>query len=63
MIARHGARLTLATLLVTAAASLSCSQPGGEFAGIPWIENDYEAALALATEKDLPIFVESWAPW
>ena len=48
---------------MAAAVSLSCSQASQEYAGLPWIENDYEAALALAQENDLPIFVESWAPW
>ena len=44
-------------------ALLACSPAANEWSGLPWIENDYEAALALAQERDLPIFVESWAPW
>jgi len=27
------------------------------------IEDDYPRALALAKAKDLPIFVDAWAPW
>lgn len=30
---------------------------------IPFIENDYATALSKARAKDLPIFVEAWAPW
>jgi hypothetical protein len=30
---------------------------------LPFIHDDYDAALAVARERDLPIFVDSWAPW
>ncbi|NNE43084.1 MAG: hypothetical protein HKN12_02660 [Gemmatimonadetes bacterium] len=30
---------------------------------LPWITDDYAAALAEAKARDLPLFVESWAPW
>lgn len=30
---------------------------------LPWIENDYRTAIAHAKSKDLPVFVEAWAPW
>ncbi|MDQ3280184.1 MAG: hypothetical protein M3Q69_02090 [Acidobacteriota bacterium] len=30
---------------------------------LPFIENDYAKAVARAKAKDLPIFVEAWAPW
>ena len=36
---------------------------GSAHAGITFIENDYAAAVARAKAKDLPIFVEAWAPW
>jgi hypothetical protein len=29
---------------------------------LPWIE-DYTQALASARAKNVPIFVEAWAPW
>ena len=32
-------------------------------AKIEFIENDYNAALARAKEKNLPLFVDAWAPW
>ena len=30
---------------------------------VTFIENDYTAAVARAKAKDVPIFVEAWAPW
>ena len=30
---------------------------------LPWIEDDYPKALARARERDIPLFVEAWAPW
>jgi hypothetical protein len=30
---------------------------------VPFIEDDLPRALAEAKQRDLPIFVESWAPW
>lgn len=30
---------------------------------LPWIEDDWTRAVALAKQRKLPIFVESWAPW
>lgn len=44
------------------AASLAASAPAGPRA-LPWIEDDYAKALSQARAKDLPIFVENWAPW
>ena len=35
----------------------------GAQAAIPFIEDDYAAAVARAKAKDVPIFVETWAPW
>jgi hypothetical protein len=32
-------------------------------AELPFIENDYQAAVARARAKNVPIFVEAWAPW
>lgn len=30
---------------------------------LPFIEDDYPRALALARQRKLPIFIDSWAPW
>lgn len=30
---------------------------------LPFIEDDYATAIARAKTKNVPIFVEAWAPW
>jgi hypothetical protein len=30
---------------------------------LPFIENDYAKALAQAKKKNVPLFVDAWAPW
>jgi hypothetical protein len=30
---------------------------------VPFIEDDYGRALALAKARRLPVFIEGWAPW
>lgn len=30
---------------------------------LPFIENDYPKAIARAKAKNLPLFVDAWAPW
>lgn len=30
---------------------------------LPFIENDYAKALQVARTKNVPIFVDAWAPW
>ena len=30
---------------------------------LPFIEDDYAAALAEAKERGVPLFVDTWAPW
>jgi hypothetical protein len=32
-------------------------------AGLPFTQDDYGAALVQAKQRQLPIFVEVWAPW
>lgn len=32
-------------------------------ASLPFIEDDYQRAVARAKAKNIPIFVEAWAPW
>jgi hypothetical protein len=32
-------------------------------AELPFIEDDYKTALARAKTKNVPLFVEAWAPW
>ena len=33
------------------------------FADVPFIENDYTRAVSEAKAKNVPLFVEAWAPW
>jgi hypothetical protein len=35
----------------------------GAQAKITFVEDDYATAVARAKAKDVPIFVEAWAPW
>lgn len=30
---------------------------------LPFIEDDYGRALAEARARNLPLFIEAWAPW
>lgn len=30
---------------------------------VPFIEDDYTGALAEARARNLPLFIEAWAPW
>jgi hypothetical protein len=30
---------------------------------LPFVEDDYPRALAEARERNLPLFIEAWAPW
>ena len=46
-------KLLLTILLTTALPAMA----------LPFIENDYSKALALAKAKNLPIFADAWAPW
>ena len=36
------------------------SAPGS---ALPFIENDYAHALQEAKARNVPLFVEAWAPW
>ena len=43
--------------------SLSCASAQASFKGLPFIHDDYAAAVAEAKEKDAPIFVAASTPW
>jgi len=30
---------------------------------LPFIDNDYSKALAQAKKRNVPLFVDAWAPW
>lgn len=46
--------------LLLALALLAASTASADLA---FIENDYATAISRARAKNLPIFVEAWAPW
>jgi hypothetical protein len=49
---------------VAAAACFAAASPAAthRFA-VPFIDDDYPRALAEAKARNVPIFVENWAPW
>jgi len=72
MFPRTTAALILAALLLTpashAATATSKSAPAKSATAawhpvVPFIEDDFGRALALAKERKLPVFIEGWAPW
>jgi hypothetical protein len=59
-------RLVASIAAVTLAAA--CTSPRApEIAkggiALPFIENDYAQAITKARERNVPVFVEVWAPW
>lgn len=52
----------LALLLLCACATAGTGRDATE-RGIQFIEDDYDAALKLARERGVPLFVDAWAPW
>ena len=50
-------RLTLALALLVSAAAAHAKEV------LPFIADDYTKAVSLAKTKNVPIFVEAWAPW
>jgi hypothetical protein len=63
--------LATAVLLATATpAPGTTSKPAAKPAAssawhpvVPFIEDDFGRALALAKSRKLPVFIEGWAPW
>ena len=54
------------SLLLFAAACATpraVTAPPAEASVLPFIEDDYPRALAAARAKNVPLFVEAWAPW
>lgn len=43
--------------------ALVLAAPLGARAEMPFIEDDFAKATAQAKAKNVPIFVEAWAPW
>jgi hypothetical protein len=51
-----------AALALTAALALVSAVPAAQREVLPWVD-DFPKAVAQARAKNLPIFVEAWAPW
>ena len=57
---------SLPSSLLFLAASLSTASLAAPTAArevLPFLENDYPAALAKAKSRGVPLFVDVWAPW
>ncbi len=62
---------TATTLLLSLGLAACASTPAparerpavAEAFALPFVENDYAQALALARERGVPLFVDAWAPW
>jgi hypothetical protein len=61
--------LALAASLTLGVTTAHATAPtGGKSAAqwkpvVPFIEDDFGRALALAKERKRPVFIEGWAPW
>jgi len=53
----------LSTLVAAVMASATSQQVTASSEVLPFIENDYAAALSAARSKHLPLFADAWAPW
>jgi hypothetical protein len=61
-------RQNVAVALLVASAGIGCTSkpavaPAAGGIVLPFIENDFAQAIAVAREENLPLFVEVWAPW
>ena len=54
-------------VLATALLALAACFPGDHSVPVasvlPFVEDDWPGALAAARERQVPLFVEAWAPW
>jgi len=55
--------LFLAASVLGSGCSTSGSGITASAAALPFIEDDYATALAQARERNVPLFIEAWAPW
>ena len=50
----------LAALALSGGLAVVSAAAAGEV--LPWVD-DYSRAITLARAKNIPVFVEAWAPW
>ncbi len=63
--------LSLSVAMTASAAPAKPAKPAprshdhasGWHPAVPFIEDDFGRALALAKARKLPVFIEGWAPW
>jgi hypothetical protein len=56
---RMNIKLTIAIIfLIPLSAAAGATPPG-----LPWINDNYPKALVEGKQRNVPIFVEVWAPW
>jgi thiol-disulfide isomerase/thioredoxin len=58
-----GTALLATWVLIVGAAPAARPAPAPSAESLPFIENDYPRALAEARRRQVPIFVDAWAPW
>lgn len=52
-----------ALLLAASLSTAALAAPAAAKEVLPFLENDYPAALARAQARGVPLFVDVWAPW
>jgi hypothetical protein len=52
----------LAFTLVALGPGVRAGAPSSERV-LPFLDDDYAGALAEARTRDVPLFIEAWAPW
>ncbi len=53
----------LVLFLTSSAAPAASTKAAPAKEVLPFIEDDFPKALAEARAKNVPIFIEAWAPW
>jgi hypothetical protein len=52
-----------AALALAGGLAILSAAPSASRASLPWVKDDYSKAVAQARSRNVPIFVEAWAPW
>jgi hypothetical protein len=55
--------LSAVVLLSTAAPVFGAGATTSRSGRLPFVEDDYAAAIRDARTRGIPVFVEAWAPW
>ena len=52
-----------ALFLLVATATFGAPGSASDPMVLPFIQNDYDRAVAEAKARGVPLFIEAWAPW